>query len=305
MEIIIEVLLFIAGLFLLLKGASIFTDNASRIAKGLGVSDIVIGLTLVAFTTSLPELAVSVLSVLRDAPGIAIGNVIGSNIANIGLVLGLAALLKTGIPVKGSELRQGYIMLLITVISVLFIIDGLTPLKGAILVAGLFFYLYYLSRERELKDGIMEKMTEKHGLPRGISLCVIGGAGVLIGAEMIVSSSVSMASALNIPETIIAVGTSLPELATSITAAYKRLEGIALGNIIGSNIFNLMMVMGLSALGGTLTVASGLLYQSIPMMLFLSIMLVFFMKVENRLGKVGGMALLVIYGFFLYMQIIL
>ncbi len=119
MQTLIDTAFSVIAIVVPLKGASLFTVNASRIAKGLGVSDIVIGLTLVAFTTSLPELAVSVLSVFRDAPGIAIGNVIGSNIANIGLVLGVAALLKTGIPVKRSELRQGYIMLLITVISIL------------------------------------------------------------------------------------------------------------------------------------------------------------------------------------------
>ena len=174
----------------------------------------------------------------------------------------------------------------------------------------LIFYIYYLSRDKEMKEGIVEKIMEKGHLSKSIALCILGGGAVLVGAELLVTSSTSMASSFGISETIIgltliAVGTSLPELATTITAAYKKLEGIALGNIIGSNIFNLMMVMGVSALGGTLTIASGLLYKSIPMMVLLSVMLVFFMKVENKLGKVDGMALLAIYGFFLYMQFFL
>lgn len=307
MQMLTDALLFAVGLALLLKGASIFTENASRIAKNLGVSDIVIGLTLVAFTTSLPELSVSVFSVLSDAPGIAIGNIVGSNIANMGLVLALAALLSDGIPVNRSELRQGYIMITVTAVSVLFILDGLTPIKGTILVAGLLFYIYYLSRDRELQDSIVEKIIEKGDVKRGFLLSVLGGAGVLLGAQLLVTTSTSIASALSISEavvglTLIAVGTSLPELATSLTAAFKKLEGIALGNIIGSNIFNLMMVMGISALGGTLSAAGGMISESIPMMLLLTVMLVFFMKVENRLDRVDGMALLAIYVFFLYIK---
>ncbi|MCK4714324.1 MAG: calcium/sodium antiporter, partial [Candidatus Aenigmarchaeota archaeon] len=243
-----DILLFALGLVVLLKGASIFTDNASRIAKSLGVSQIVIGLTLVAFTTSLPELAVSVLSVLREVPGIAIGNIVGSNIANVGLVLGLAALLTPGILVRRSELKQGYIMLLVTLIAVIFIAGGLTPVKGGILILGLIAYVYYLSKEKDFKLSIVEKTTEKANFSKGTVLCIIGGAGVLVGAELVVSASMNIASAFNIYDTVIgltlvAVGTSLPELAVSITAAFKKLQGIALGNIIGSNIFNLMMVM--------------------------------------------------------------
>jgi len=310
MQMLIDISLFAVGLILLLKGASVFTDGASRIAKCLGVSDIVIGLTLVAFTTSLPELSVSVMSVIRDAPGIAIGNVVGSNIANVGLVLALAALLTKGIPVNKSELKQGYIMIIVTIVSVIFIIAGVTPVLGTILVAGLFFYVYYLSKNKELKDGMIEKIIEKGKLKKDILLCVFGGAGVLVGAEFLVNSSTSIASSFNISETIIgltliAIGTSLPELATSLTAAFKKLEGIALGNIIGSNIFNLMMVMGISALGGSLTVVSEPLTKSVPVMFLLSIILVFLMKSENKLGRVDGAALLAIYGFFIYIQFFL
>ncbi len=305
-----DILLFALGLVVLLKGASIFTDNASKIAKSIGVSEMVIGLTLVAFTTSLPELAVSVSSVFKQVPGIAMGNIIGSNIANIGLVLGLAALLTPGIPIRRPELKQGYVMLLVTFIAVLFIIDGLTPVKGAILILGLIVYVYYLSREKGFREGMVEKLIEKTNLPKGIILCIIGGAGVLVGAELIVSASISMASLFNISDTLIgltlvAVGTSLPELATSITAAFKKLEGIALGNIIGSNIFNLMMVMGASAVVGTMASEPILIMYSIPMMVLLSLLLVLFMKVENRLGRTDGIALLALYGFFIYMKFFL
>jgi cation:H+ antiporter len=308
MQPIIDTLLFLLGLVLLLRGASLFTDNASRIAKSLGVSDIMIGLTLVAFTTSLPELSVSLFSVLRGVSGIAIGNVIGSNMANIGLVLGLAALLTPNIRSGRAELKQSLVMLAVTIVAMLFIYDGLTRLKGALLVAMLFFYIYYLTKEKSLQESIVEKIIERESLPRGLALCIIGGAGVILGAEFMVSGSVGIARSFHLSETIIgltivAVGTSLPELATTVTAAFKKLQGIALGNIIGSNVFNLLMVLGLSALAGTIVVESVLLTYSIPMMLLLTVLLILFMRVENRLGKLDGLALLMIYGFFIYLKL--
>ncbi|MBN2331230.1 MAG: calcium/sodium antiporter [Candidatus Aenigmarchaeota archaeon] len=306
----IDLLMFALGIVLLLKGASLFTENASRIAKSLGVSDIVIGLTLVAFTTSLPELSVSTLSVIRGSSGLALGNIIGSNIANIGLVLGISAFLTSSIPGGKAELKQGYIMLAVTVVAALFIIDGLSFLKGAILVSMLLLYVYYLSRDRSLREGIVERIIERESFPKGLALCILGGAGVILGSELLINSSVSMARSFSISETVIgltivAVGTSLPELATSVTAAFKRLQGIALGNILGSNIFNLLMVLGASAMAGPIIVESMLLVYSIPMMLLLTALLVLFMKAENKLGRFDGIALLLLYGFFLYLKIFL
>ncbi len=308
MQIVIDVLLFFLGLIVLLKGAALFTGNASRIARSLGVSDIVIGLTLVAFTTSLPELSVSVMSVLRGASGIAIGNVIGSNIANIGLVLGVAALLTPDIPGGKAELKQGYIMLAVTLIAVLFIVDGLSLIKGAILVTMLFLYIYYLAKEKSLQENIITKIVERESLPRGLALCVVGGAGVMVGAELLITSSLSLARSFSISETVIgltivAIGTSLPELATSVTAALKKLQGIALGNIIGSNVFNLLMVLGASAMVGTIAVESMLLTYSIPLMLLFTALLLLFMRVENKLSRLDGLALLLMYGFFLYLKL--
>ncbi len=309
MVLLTDVILFSLGIIVLLKGASLFTDNASRIAKSLGVSEIVIGLTLVAFTTSLPELAVSVLSVFREAPGIALGNIVGSNIANVGLVLGLAAL-ASPIPVQRSELKQGYIMLLITLVAVTLMLSGLTPLIGMLLIAGLAAYVYYLSKEQDFKNSIIEKVIEKTGLTKGLLLCLIGGAGVIIGAELVVRSGMSIASGFGVSDaliglTMVAVGTSLPELATSLTAAVKKLEGIALGNIVGSNIFNLMMVMGAASLAGSITMDASLFAYSVPMMVLLSVMLVIFMKIKNDLDRNDGIALLVLYGFFMYLSFFL
>jgi cation:H+ antiporter len=308
MTFLIDILLFALGLVLLLKGASLFTENASRIAKSLGVSDIVIGLTLVAFTTSLPELSVSVISVLRGASGIAIGNVIGSNIANIGLVLGISAFLTSSIPGGKAELRQGYIMLAVTVVAVLFIYDGLSFVKGALLVAMLLLYVYYLTKEKSLKESIVERMIERESFSKGLVLCAAGGAGVVLGAEFLINASTSIARGFSISETVIgltlvAVGTSLPELATSVTAAMKKLQGIALGNIVGSNIFNLLMVLGASAMAGTVVVESMLLVYSIPMMLLLTALLVLLMRAENKIGRFDGTALLLLYGFFLYLKL--
>ncbi len=310
MDIIVEALLFAIGLVLLLKGASLFTENASRIAKSLGVSDIVIGLTLVAFTTSLPELSVSVISVLRGAGGLAIGNVVGSNIANMGLVLGISAFMTASIPGGRPELKQGYIMLAVTVVAAIFIFDGLSPLKGAMLVAMLFLYVYYLMKDKSMRENIVERIIEKESLPRGLAFCILGGAAVIIGSEFLVNASISVARSFSISETIIgltvvAIGTSLPELATSVTAALKRLQGIALGNIIGSNIFNLLMVLGASAMVGSIVVESVLLVYSVPMMLLFTALLVLFMRAENKLGRFDGLALLLLYGFFIYLKLFL
>ena len=308
MDFIMEILLFALGLVILLKGAALFTENASRIAKSLGLSDIVIGLTLVAFTTSLPELSVSVLSVSRGVSGIAIGNIIGSNIANIGLVLGISAFLTSSIPGGKAELKQGYIMLAVTVVAALFIFDGLSFVKGAILMSMLLLYVYYLLKDKSLKEGIVERIIERESFRKGLAFCVIGGAGVILGAELLINSSTSIARSFSISETVIgltlvAVGTSLPELATSVTAAYKKLQGIALGNIIGSNVFNLLMVLGASAMVGPIFVDGMLLIYSIPMMILLTALLVLFMRAENKLGRFDGIALLLLYGFFLYLKL--
>ncbi len=307
MDMIIEAGLFVAGLLLLLKGASVFTENSSRIAKEMGVSDVVIGLTLVAFTTSLPELAVSVASVLTGSSGLAVGNVIGSNIANIGLVLGLSALLTPGIRSSKNELKQAYIMLLVTIASVMLILDGMTPIKGLLLVSALIFYVLYLYRDPAMQENIVEKIIEKGSVKKSLLFCLLGAGGVLVGAQVMVSSSTGIAEAFGVPEviiglTIVAVGTSLPELATSLAAALKRLEGIALGNIIGSNIFNLLMVLGASSVVGPLTIGHELLSYSLPMMLLLALLLVVLMRVENRLGRLDGLTLLALYIFFLYLK---
>ena len=303
MAFFVDILMFALGI-----GAALFTENASRIAKSLGVSDIVIGLTLVAFTTSLPELSVSVISVMRGASGIAIGNVIGSNIANVGLVLGVSAFLTSRIPGGRAELKQGYIMIAVTVVAALFIYDGLSFVKGAILVSMLLLYVYYLTKDKSLREGIVERIIKRESFPKGFALCILGGAGVIIGAELLINASMSVARSFSISETVIgltlvAVGTSLPELATSLTAAYKRLQGIALGNIIGSNIFNLLMVLGVSSMVGTIVVENTLLIYSIPMMLLLTALLVLFMRAENKVGRYDGIALLLLYGFFLYLRL--
>lgn len=303
MQIAIDVVFFFLGLAILLKGAAVFTEHASRTARNLGVSEIVIGITLVAFTTSLPELSVSITSMFRGLSGLAVGNVIGSNIANMGLVLGLAALATKDIRAGRGEIKQGYIMLLITVIASLFIIDGLTQLKGWLLISGLFVYVYYLLREKGLRAGV--KKRNVRNLPRNVIISAIGAVAVIIGTQLVVMGSINIATYFSISDTIIgltlvAVGTSLPEIAITITAALKRLEGIALGNIIGSNIFNILMVLGLSAALGTIAVDAAIMIYSIPVMILLTALLVVFMRVENRLSKLDGLALLLIYGFFLY-----
>lgn len=305
METFIQIFFFFGGLALLLKGALFFTENASKMAKRFGVSDMVIGLTVVAIASTLPEFTVSVTSVLKGSSGMAIGNVIGSNIANIGLVLGLASILTPKIIAKKKDLRQAYILLLTTIIVTVFIINGLTPILGSLLLAGLFIHFYIVLRPKGHKKERVKRDTIP--APKVILYCLLGGIAVIMGAQLIVSSAKFFTTALSISETtvgltIIAVGTSLPELANAVAATLKKLHGIALGNIIGSNMLNMLLVLGTSSMLGSLAAEGMLLTYSIPFLLLFTFILVALMKVENKLTRLDGVALLILYGFFLYLK---
>lgn len=244
-------LLFVIGLLGLFFGGEFLVRGASSIARRFGISPLVIGLTIVGFGTSAPELLVSVNAALAGQPAIAIGNVLGSNIANILLILGVSALIAPLIIPARRLARDLAFMLLATGAIWVMLLDGMVSrFEGGLLLMGLaaFLYMAFTSGSVEQEDDPLETSVAK------AALMTVGGLVILvIGAHFLVESASTIARTFGISEaviglTIVAVGTSLPELATSVIAAYRRQTEIAVGNIVGSNIFNIFGILGVTAI---------------------------------------------------------
>ena len=264
MEVNMVYLLFIIGIALLIKGADWLVDGSSSIAKKLGIPALVIGLTIVAFGTSMPELIVSLLAALKGEADVAFGNIVGSNNANLLLILGIAALIYP-LKVKRSTIWKEVpfsllAALVLLVISNDFRIDGfeifsLTRVDGIILIAFFVIFLYYiveLARRSHSKIKKGELVIETRSTGKNFLMILIGIAALFLGGRWVVDGAVTIASIFNVSDfliatTIIAVGTSLPELVTSVVAARKGQADMAVGNVVGSNIFNIFWILGISA----------------------------------------------------------
>ena len=282
---LVYVALGLAGLFF---GGNWLVLGASRVASSLGVSALVIGLTVVAFGTSTPELLVSVGAALRGEPEIAIGNVVGSNIANIGLILGVSGLI-TAIPVHVTLIRREMpIALSAAVLLFVLALDGsIGALDGLLLVGGIiaFTSLLIVSARRERVDKQEEQlMAEVEGITGPINRwlelgrLLVGLVVLLVGANLLVEGAVSIARDLQVPEvviglTLVAVGTSLPELVTAIIAARRKETEILVGNVVGSNIFNILMILGVTSLVFPVPVSDSVQRVDIPIMIGFSLLL--------------------------------
>lgn len=255
-------LMVLGGLILLFLGGEGLVRGAVSIARRLNISELVIGLTLVGFGTSVPELVTSLQAIQRDAVGIAVGNVVGSNIANILLVLALAVLLQPILVNRSAIARDAGIMISATLLlCALLWFDQFGRLSGAILVGILICYIVFsliLDQRRENPVAEMhaaegEAVAARYPLAIGLVMAIAGLVGVIIGANLLVEGSVTIARQFGLSEaviglTIVAVGTSLPELATTVVAAARGRGDVALGNVIGSNIFNILGILGITAL---------------------------------------------------------
>jgi cation:H+ antiporter len=304
----IDIALFVAGLILLPVGAEIMVRGAVALSERFGISPLVIGLTVVAFGTSLPELVVSMRAALSGSPGIAIGNVVGSNIANILLILGVAATLSPIAVRKGQYVSDGTIM---CGVSLLFVPLGLTGVivwwQGLGMVALLAGYLLwsYWREKRGDGGGVAEEVAEMEGLAGKslglILLATLGGLiAVMVGAEMLVSGSVAIARAMGVPEeviglTMVAFGTSLPELATAVAAAMKRHAELAVGNVIGSNIFNILAILGLTSLTTAIPVPEGIARFDMWVMVIAALILMPLFVMGIRMGRMVGVAFVAAY----------
>ena len=252
---ILQVIILLAGFAMLVKGADWFVEGAAGIAKKLGIPQLVIGLTIVAMGTSMPEAAVSITAALNGNAGITIGNIVGSNILNILIILGITAVI-TNVAIQKSTLY--YEIPFMTGITLLLLVFGVTD-SAITFAEGVIFLLLFLLFLAYLfvmsKKGAIEEEEEEKDIPvwKGIIFIVIGGLLVVKGSDFTVSGASEIARFLGMSErliglTIVAFGTSLPELVTSVTAARKGNAGIAIGNIVGSNIFNILFIVGMTAL---------------------------------------------------------
>ncbi|MGD2093616.1 MAG: calcium/sodium antiporter [Phycisphaerales bacterium] len=259
----LDFILMLLGFVLVIKGASLLVDGATALARKLSVSDLVIGLTIVAFGTSLPELSVNIFASVKGSTDIAIGNILGSNIANILLILGISGIIFPLVVTKGTVWKEIPLSLLATVLLGILVNDRLidnaegsilTRIDGLVLLSFFVIFLYYSFGIARHFEDLETLLPQKERSLRKISLMVAAGLTALIlGGKFVVDGAVGLAVVLGISQstiglTIVAVGTSLPELATSAMAAYKRNPEIALGNVVGSNIFNVFFILGVSSL---------------------------------------------------------
>ena len=298
----------VAGLVLLILGAERFVHGAAATARNFGIAPLLIGLTVVAFATSAPEVLVSVVAASRGEPGLAIGNAIGSNIVNIGLVLGMTAIVRP-IKLESATLRREMPALLaVTLLTVSLFLDArLTRIDGYVMLTGLVIVMIWLARlgSRSAANDPIKKDFEAE-IPDDVSMksavlwVVVGLGTLLLGAEWLVTGAIGIAHTLGVSEvvigiTIVAFGTSLPELAVSLISVLKGEYGLAIGNIVGSNIFNLLAVIGIAAAIEPMTLHPSVLSLHIFVMVAFTLVL-FAMTYDYdgkaRLSRLEGVALL-------------
>ena len=311
MSVFISLLWLAIGSAALYYGAEWLVGGGSKTAKKLGISPLIIGLTLVAYGTSAPELVVSVDAALLGQGGISIGNVVGSNICNIALILGLCAVI-TPLTVNRAMLKSDVPVMALTAVAFCLIYwwqDGIGRLGGAILFAGFVLYnakvIIGAKKEAALNNSV-ETVTEEDGdkaekpLYLYLLLAVLGLVVLVLGSKAFLRGAIEIAKLTGLSETVIgltivAVGTSLPELATSVVAAIKGERDIAIGNVVGSNIFNILLIMGVAPLIAPLTGAN-IQFWDLVALLATTFILIPFMITGFRLNRTEGVILLAMYG---------
>ena len=311
------ILLLVVGFIILIKGADVFVDGASSVAGNFRVSKMLIGLTIVAFGTSAPEFAVSVKSLINGSGDMVLGNVIGSNILNILLILGVSSMFHS-LKVKDNTVKKELpITLLMTAIFIVLLSDKLfdrgfnntfTRSDGIVIILFFLVFVYYLIKMARNK--IDKKQDEKYmSMKKAILFTILGIAGIIIGSNLVVENASAIARTMGISEsmvalTIIALGTSLPELVTSVTATRKGEYDIAIGNVVGSNIFNIGMVIGIpiALFGGIQQISIN--YIDLTTMIASALLLFIFSYNDRKISKYEGsiflIMFLVYYGYVIY-----
>jgi cation:H+ antiporter len=303
---IIEIFLFAIGITILLAGAHYFIKGGRVLADDIGISPLIIGLTFGAVGTSLPELLVSVMASFSGNSGIAIGNVVGSNIANIGLALGIGSLLLP-VPVERDVIKYDYWVLLGTgVLFYVFIMNlNLTAFEGGIFIVCFIAYIYFLAKRHSFYEIDKTEPIKKIAVLKGILLLVIGIAGLVFGSKIIVTKAAAIAVLLGVSEVVIgiavvAVGTSLPEVAVVAAGSLKKQHEISIGTIVGSNIINILLIAGTASIISPIVLKSNEIIFQAPAVLLFS-MLLLPIIIDRKIKRFEGAILLALYVAYIYL----
>lgn len=304
--VVIELLTLIVSIAILARSSSAVIDNALKLAVFFGISQIAIGFLLIAVSTSLPELSVSVVSSTLGEGAIAAGNVFGSNIANILLILGIGAFL-FGLKISPSNLRDiGIILLLTTIISVYIVFNSsvqqkaLGFIEGALLLGLFAAYVWHTIKKKKVENGGKKETVTKHEALKAFLIFGLSVLLVIISSGFVVDSAVKIARLLNIAEsfigaTIIAIGTSLPELTVDLQAIRKRQYGLALGDAIGSNMVNLTLVLGTASVINSITVTIPVFIAALLFAVIANMLLLYVAAIYKNMGRMSGLIFVLLY----------
>ncbi len=310
---IINILILFAGLVVLILGGDFLIKGSSSIALKMKLSPMVVGLTIVAFGTSAPELLISVKAALTSSPDLAMGNVIGSNICNLALVLGLTAIISP-IYVKRNTIWIDWPMTMgSSLLLYILVREGfINSYEGLIFILILVLYLFFVIRKSRKDINVARELQQEFYLPESSSTYLkdftyiaIGSIGLFFGAELFVGSAQDLARNLGIEEriigiTVVALGTSLPELVTATVASFKKETDLALGNLMGSNIFNILSILGITSIIKEIEVSDVILNTDIIWMLGITLIILPMMLSKRQIGRVEGTILLFIYIYYTY-----
>lgn len=314
----IQLVFLLIGFVVLIKGADVFVESASSVAKHLNVPDILIGLTIVAFGTSAPEASVSIKSVLSQNSDMVLGNVVGSNILNVLLILGIAAMIAP-ITVHNNTIKKEipFLLLVSILLGVLIMdhwwmsaVDMISRQDGVIILIFFVIFVYYLVTLA--KSGEAEAIEVRYSLPKAVIFAILSLIAIVVGGDLVVDSATEIATSLGVSQrfialTIVALGTSLPELVTSVLAARKGKQDLALGNVIGSNIFNICFVTGFPAACFGNIIPSEPVGIDLLVMIASTVLLFAFAFTGKKISKLEGASFLglfiIYYGYLIISQI--
>lgn len=312
MNLVLVIVLFLIGIALIIKGGDVFVDAAAWIAEVSGIPKVIVGATVVSLATTLPEIIVSVFAALSGSADIAIGNAIGSVTANIGLILSICALFSPFAIKRSDYLLKGILMVLAAACIYIFSLKGSLSIFGSILLLAIFI-VFVIENIRSAKRDMIESDTEK---PEGKEIWInvikflLGTAGIVVGARLLVDNGQILAIRLGIPEavvgvTLIAIGTSLPELVTTITAVSKKHGALSVGNIIGANIIDTTLIVPLCGFvsGEALPAAEQSIILDMPVCLLTAAIAIIPMLICKKLMRWQGVALLSVYAAYLFVMI--
>ena len=308
MSLLIALLQLIAGFVLLIWAADRLVAGASALARNFGISTMVVGLVIVGFGTSAPEMIVSALAALEGNPSLAIGNALGSNIANVGLILGVTGLIYPMVVDRSSRRREFPILGLATIGTAVLMINGsLSRIDGLILIGGLGLFLFvmiYRALHQIKPDpstvALLAEIPDQMSNRAAVIWTVVGLIILPLSAHILVDGAVTIARLMDVSEavvglTIVALGTSLPELAAAIASAVKREDDLCIGNILGSNLFNLLGVLGIAALIHPMLIESMLIWRDLPVMAAIFVVLALMAYINGRVTRAGAAFLLLFY----------